>query len=419
MRTLYIECNMGAAGDMLMAALLELHDQPEDFLARLNKIGLEGVEVTLNQVDKCGIIGSQISVTVHGEEEVTQDLDHDHEHDHHHGHHHDHDDHHDHQDSHDGHHHHHSLPDIEKIIESLDISDQVKKDALAVYLLIAEAESQVHGKPLSQVHFHEVGSLDAVADIVGVSMLIEELKLDKIYASPVHVGSGQVRCAHGILPVPAPATALILKGFPIYGGSVSGELCTPTGAALLKHFVEDFREMPLMRIEKTGYGMGKKDFASANCVRAFLGSSEAESQKVLELVCNIDDMTAEDLAFAQEELLKEGALDLYLTPITMKKSRQAVKFSCMCLEEDRERFIQLIFKHTSTLGMREIISQRHLLDRRQETRETGLGPVSFKVSEGYGQKKEKIEYEDLARLAREKGLSLAQIRKILQEEGKA
>ena len=250
-------------------------------------------------------------------------------------------------------------------------------------------------------------------------MLIEELKLDKIYASPVHVGSGQVKCAHGILPVPAPATALILKEVPIYGGSVSGELCTPTGAGLLKHFAQDFRTMPLMKIEKTGYGMGKKDFSSANCVRVFLGSSQGESQRIHELVCNIDDMTAEDLAFAQEELLKEGALDVYLTPITMKKSRQAVKFSCMCKEEDRERFIQLIFKHTSTLGMREIISQRHLLDRRQETRETGLGPVSFKVSEGYGQKKEKIEYEDLARLAREKGLSLAQIRKILQEEGKA
>ena len=422
MKTLYIECNMGAAGDMLMAALLELHENPDDFLERLNKIGLPGVEVRAGAAEKCGLVGTQVSVKIHGQEEETEDLGHGHSHRHdHHGHHehshdHDHADHHEH--SHDDHHHHDhsSLHAIEHLLENLQISQKVRDHALAVYNLIAQAESESHGLPLSQVHFHEVGSLDAVADIVGVSMLIEELAPEKILASPVHVGSGQVKCSHGILPVPAPATARILKDVPIYGGGVSGELCTPTGAALLKHFVEDFIPMPLMKVEKTAYGMGKKDFASANCVRLFWGQTESNNQEVVELVCNIDDMTAEDLAFAQEELFREGALDVYLTSISMKKNRLAYKLSCMCNKDEKDKFVSLIFKHTTTLGMREIISKRHVLSRSQEERESKLGKVTYKVSQGYGQSTEKAEYEDLARLARENKLSLAQVRALLDEK---
>ena len=282
MKTLFLECNMGAAGDMLMAALLELLADKEAFLKKLNNIGLEGVKVKAEPSQKCGIMGTHISVLVGTAEAEETSIDVDitnHEHD---DHHHDHDHSHHHHDHDQDHHHdhHHNLTgmkDIEMILSKLNISDKVKKDALGVYNLIADAESRAHGRSVDEVHFHEVGNLDAVADIVGVSLLMEELAPDWVTASPVHVGSGFVRCSHGVLPVPAPATAYILLDIPSYGGKIRGELCTPTGAALLKHFVKEFGPMPLMKTKQIGYGMGKKDFEAANCVRAFLGESDGDS----------------------------------------------------------------------------------------------------------------------------------------------
>jgi hypothetical protein len=182
------------------------------------------------------------------------------------------------------------MQEIREIIGSLNLPGRVRESVMGVYGLIAEAESSVHGRPVSEIHFHEVGTYDAIADIAAVCLLMEEIAPGKVAASPVHVGSGQVRCAHGILPVPAPATALILKDVPIYGGSVRGELCTPTGAALLKYFVSEFGDMPVMRTTAVGYGMGKKDFEAANCVRAFLGEAEDRTEIVSELSCNVDDM---------------------------------------------------------------------------------------------------------------------------------
>ena len=251
-----------------------------------------------------------------------------------------------------------------------------------------------------------------MADVVAVCWLLHDLAPEQIVASPVHVGCGQVRCAHGILPVPAPATATILQGVPTYGGAVEGELCTPTGAALLKHFVQRFGPAPVMRVEKTGYGMGKKDFAAANCVRAMLGQSGSESgrETVLELCCNLDDMTGEALGFAQEQLLEAGALDVFTQPIGMKKGRPGVLLTVLCREEDRERFVGLLFAHTTTLGVREHLCARYTLERSQETAETPWGPVGRKVSTGWGVTRNKPEYEDLARIAREQGLSLEQVR---------
>lgn len=268
MKTLYLECNMGAAGDMLTAALLELHPNPEDFLSRLNALQIPGVQVVAEPATKCGINGTHVSVTVNGEEEVSEDV---HEHEHEHEHHHDHDHHHHHHHHHG--HHHAGMHDIEHIISHLELPEEVRQDVLAVYGLIAEAESHAHGKPVEEIHFHEVGTMDAIADVTAVCMLIHELAPEQIIVSPVHVGSGQVRCAHGILPVPAPATAHILRGVPTYGGSIRGELCTPTGAALLKHFADRFGNMPVLTVEKIGYGMGKKDFEAANCVRTMWGEA--------------------------------------------------------------------------------------------------------------------------------------------------
>ncbi len=290
MKTLYLDCSMGAAGDMLTAALLELHPDPAAFLEKMNGLALPGVAVTAAPCVKCGITGTHVSVAVNGEEEESVEAGtphghehrhcheeaHGHEHTHSHPHPHEHGHGHGHGEAHHSHegHSHAGMREIEHILSHLDLPEKVRADALAVYALIAEAEAKVHGRPVSEIHFHEVGAMDAVADITGVCLLLHELAPERIIASPVHVGSGHVHCAHGVLPVPAPAAAEILCGVPIYGGAVRGELCTPTGAALLKYFADDFAPLPVIKISKIGYGMGKKDFTWANCVRAMIGEAE-------------------------------------------------------------------------------------------------------------------------------------------------
>ena len=410
MKTLYIDCGMGAAGDMLTAALIELLPEPDRFAERLNGIGIPGVVFEKEQSVKCGITGTHIAVKIHGEEEnddVHERMhEHHHDHEHHHGHEHEH--HHDHHHEHE--HHHASMSDIEHIVSHIDVPEKVRNDILAVYGIIAEAESHVHGKPVTEIHFHEVGTMDAVADITAVCLLMNEIAPDEITASPVHVGSGSVHCAHGILPVPAPATAYILRDIPIYGGSIDGELCTPTGAALLKHFVTRFGDMPVMRVRSVGYGMGRKDFARANCVRVMLGDAGTAADTVAELSCNVDDMTAEEIAFAAEQLFAAGAKEVFTQPCGMKKSRPGTLITVLCDAGRSEHFAQLLFRHTSTIGVRETQAKRYVLDRREETVETEFGTVRRKISTGFGVTKVKTEYDDLARIARENDLSIADVR---------
>ena len=395
MKTLYLDCSMGAAGDMLTAALLELLPDPADFVARLNALGIPGVQFRAERSAKCGITGTHMAVTVHGEEEA------DHDHHHHHGHAHD-------------HHAHTGLHGIEHLVrDHLHLPEAVRTDVLAVYHLLAAAESKVHGVPVDEIHFHEVGTMDAVADVTAVCLLMRELCPARILASPVHVGSGQVRCAHGLMPVPAPATAELLRDIPIYGGAIEGELCTPTGAALLRYYVNQFGTMPVMRTQAIGYGMGKKDFPAANCVRALLGETEEEPDDVLELRCNLDDMTAEAIGFAAERLFDAGALDVWTVPIAMKKSRPGVMLCVLCKLSDRETLTALLFRHTATLGVRACAMTRSVLTRRTETLQTPYGPVRRKVGSGYGVEREKYEYEDLARIAAEQNLSLEEVRRTL------
>lgn len=417
MRTLYIDCGMGAAGDMLTAALLELLPDPDEFVKELNALGIPRVQFKKEPSVKCGITGTHMTVTVGGEKEESHDHHHEHmdnyshgEHEHEYDHSHDNHEHeydHSHDDHDHAHHHHSSLHDIEHIIyEHLSLPSKVQEDIMAVYRLIAEAESNVHGVPMTEIHFHEVGTMDAIADITAVCMLIDRLSPDEVIVSPIHVGSGQVKCAHGILPVPAPATAYILKDVPIYGGNVRGELCTPTGAALLKHFATGFDSMPVMKTLAIGYGMGKKDFAEVNCVRAILGETDRTGDEVCELSCNVDDMTGEEIGFAMEQLFAAGALDVYTVPIGMKKSRPGILIRIMCRKADKETMIQTVFKHTATIGIRESTLRRYVLDRHIETLETPYGPVRSKVSSGYGVERSKYEYDDLSRIAREKGISI-------------
>lgn len=277
MKTLYLDCGNGAAGDMISAALWELTENKEEFLQELNSIGIPGVKTYALPSEKQGVFGTHFRVTYNDIEETPnvlpkdaiaeltpeEDLKvhehHDHEH-HHHEHHHN--------------HHHSSLEDVRTVIGNLKVSDKVKEDAIKVYDLIAEAESHVHGTTVTQIHFHEVGHMDAIADVVCVCMLVERLAPDQIIASSMNTGTGKVKCAHGILPIPAPATSYLLHGIPIYHTGVNGELCTPTGAAIIKYFADSFGPMPVMNIEDIGYGMGTKDYDVANYFRAFIGETE-------------------------------------------------------------------------------------------------------------------------------------------------
>lgn len=491
MKTLYIECAMGAAGDMLTAALLELMPDKEAALAKLNAMGIPGVVFEAEPSAKCGITGTHMRVLIHGEEEGAVPYGHTHaqedhhehnhahahhhEHDHVHEHHHEHDHHvhthahaqedahchdsdahdHAHHHEHDAHHHtHHGMAEIRSLIAGLAVSETVKEKALAVYQSIAAAESKVHGAEVDQIHFHEVGSMDAVADVTAVCLLMELLAPEQVIVSPIHVGSGTVLCAHGRLPVPAPATALILEGIPIYGGSVQGELCTPTGAALLKTFADSFAPMPPMTVAKTGYGMGTKNFEQANCLRAMLGASftmngtgskmqtvqDAEGEntgsrgaagkdtetenpaghesRITEISCNLDDMTGEDIAFAAEHILQAGALDVFTESIYMKKGRPAVKLTVLARPEDEERLAGEIFRHTSTIGVRIHTDRRYELARRSEQRKTPLGTIEVKISEGFGVRKEKIEFASLKEIAETSGKRLAEVRAALAEEPK-
>ena len=400
MRTLYIDCSMGAAGDMLTAALLELLDDPESFLEELNRVGLHSVAVTREPSVKCGITGTHIRVNVGGAEEDEHLHDHHHDHDHHH------------------HHEHSGMHEIGHRVAHLDLPEAVRRDILAVYDLIAEAESHVHGVSVSEIHFHEVGTMDALADITAVCMLMHRLRSDRVVTSPVHVGSGQVKCAHGILPVPAPATAYILRDVPVYGGEIRGELCTPTGAALLKYFSDEFAPMPVMCVQKIGYGMGKKDFPAANCVRCLMGESgernehSDDTDSVVELQCNLDDMTGEAIGFAMDMLYEHGALEVFTTAVGAKKNRPAVLLTVLCRSEDREKFEDLIFLHTTTLGIRGIEKSRTVLQRSVVKMDTPFGEVRCKVSRGHGVQREKYEFEDLARIAREHDFSLREAEKL-------
>ena len=403
MKTLYLDLGMGAAGDMLTAALIELLPEPQKFADELNGAGVPGVRYVMERSVKCGIAGTHMSVLVNGEEEGEPE----------HGH--------EHSDGHpaekEGDHHHGNLGEIAHIVnDHMSVPEKIKKEILEVYDLLAEAESRVHCVPVTDIHFHEVGTMDALADITAVCMLIDKLAPDRIVASPVHVGAGRVKCAHGIMPVPAPATAELLKGIPTYGGGIKGELCTPTGAALLRRFVGEFGDMPVMRTEKIGYGMGKKDFETANCLRAMLGECEEQTEEITELTFNVDDMTAEEIAFATGELFEAGANEVFTLPVGMKKNRPGTLVCVLCTKEKKSVIVNTIFKHTTTIGIRENTLKRHLLRRESEIIETSLGTVRIKNSSGYGTEKSKIEYDDLARIAKENGISLREARKAIEDE---
>ena len=385
MRELFIDASRGLAGDMLSAALLELFDDPAAMVERLNAIGIPGIEFRLEKATSYSIAGSQLRVEYLGEEE-----------------------------GHETHHanHHRSLGDISEIIAGLTLSDALKEQVLAVYRRIAKAEAKVHGTEVELVHFHELGAMDAVADITAACCLVDALGVSRVTASPVCTGYGSVRAAHGVMPVPAPATAQLLEGVPCYAGNIEGELCTPTGAALIRHLTDAFGQSPAMTPLADGYGIGHKDFGQLSCVRVILGEAE---EAIIELCCNVDDMSPEAVGFAIEELLRHGAPDAWYEPIGMKKTRPGLLLCCLCREAQRDEIVRLLFKHTSTIGIRETLCRRYVLKRGEDILSTPYGPVRRKVSDGYGVERRKDEFEDLSRIAREKDLSLSELKELLHD----
>ena len=385
MRELFIDASRGLAGDMLCAALLELFDDPTEMLVRLNSLGIPDVEYRLEKTSSYSIAGSRLHVEYLGAEEGRSEP----------------------------HLRHRSLDDIEEIIDTLFLPDASKDKVRAVYHAIAEAEAKVHGTVYSLVHFHELGAMDAVADISAACYLLNALQVDRVTVSPVCTGYGSVQAAHGILPVPAPATARLLERIPCFAGDIEGELCTPTGAALVGHLADGFGQMPAMTPIAEGYGLGQKDFGQFSCVRAVLGETE---ESIVELCCNVDDMSPEAVAFAIEELHRGGAVDAWYEPIGMKKNRPGLLLCCLCREERRDEIVRLVFKHTSTIGIRESLCRRYVLKRKEEIVTTPFGPIRRKTSSGYGVERSKFEYDDLARTAREQDLSLSELEERLHDD---
>ena len=367
MKIAYLDCYSGIAGDMLLGALIDAGVPADALRAEIAKLGLEGVEVQAEKCVRRGITGTDVKV-------VTG---HDHAHRH--------------------------LSSIVKMIEGSDVTDRAKERAVTIFRRLGEAEAAIHGVPIEKVHFHEVGAVDAIVDIVGACIGLDLLGVEKLYCSALNLGSGTVRAAHGVMPVPAPATAALVKGLPTYSDGPAVELTTPTGAAILSTLAEGFGAMPAMAISSVGYGAGDKDFPDrANMVRVVVGdiSDATESTEIFVIEANVDDMSPEWAGYVRGQLLEQGALDVTLTPAFMKKDRPGYQIQVLAKPDDRDRLGDLLLAETTTLGIRYYPAQRRVLERSWKTVSTIYGDVRVKVASESGLIRNFApEFEDCKRLA--------------------
>lgn len=364
MKVLYYDCFSGISGDMHLGAMIDLGIEPEYLLGELAKLSLSGeYTIDIQKGIKNGICGTQVKVILTN----------------HHW------------------HHHRTFKDIEAIITQSALDEKIKKRSLAMFWCIAEAEAKIHGKTPLEVHFHEVGAVDSIVDIVGAAICLEALHVEKIIASKVELGGGFVKCAHGIIPIPAPATLAILKNIPITLGRVNFETTTPTGAAILATNVEVFDAKLDFRVEKIGYGLGERTFEIPNVLRVMLGDIDASSllhDEIL-LETNIDDMSPEILAYAQERLFEAGALDVFTTAIVTKKNRLGVKLSVLCPVEIEAKIIDVMLQETTSIGLRRQVVQKIALERKTQCIETCFGTISLKcVYQNAKMLRYKAEYEE-------------------------
>lgn len=444
-RVLHYDCSAGISGDMNLAALIDLGVPPSWVEEQCALLDLPGFHIVVEKAEKSGLWGTK--VTVH-DNPAHEGQGHKHEHAHEHAHPHSHDHsghahehlhehgttehahehgHHTHEvhEAHDHGHHHHehrSFADIRTLIERSRLPESVKQRATGIFAVLAEAEGQVHGKTPDEVHFHEVGAVDSLIDIVGAAICLDYLKPDRITSTSVELGSGTVRCAHGVLPVPAPATLLLMKGLPSSIGGTDHEATTPTGAAIMKTVVDEFNPTLSGTCVATGLGIGHRDSSRRpNVLRASLWDTEETSavsvESMIELSANIDDMTAEHLAHLTGCLFEAGAVDAWQEAVYMKKGRLGTKVCALVSSGNKAAVLNAFFRHTSTLGIREQEIRRHALARGEYTRETPWGQVRIKTVEGEF-RREKVEYEDVSRIARENHLTIREVTEGCREENR-
>lgn len=377
MKLIYFDCFAGVAGDMILGALVDAGVPLDQLSAELAKLNVAGFKLAANKAVKNGVSGTKIDVIT--EEQKT----------------------------------HRHLRDITEIIDKSDLSDTVKTRSVQIFQTLADAEAKVHNTTPEKIHFHEVGALDAIVDIVGSVIGLQLLGVDEVYASRIHVGTGFVECEHGKIPLPAPATLEILHGVPTFSTGIKSELTTPTGAAILKTLVKEFGPMPAMTIDATGYGAGTRDLEIPNLLRAVLGNTKAgdfETDQVTVIECNLDDMTGEHLGYVFQQLLEAGALDVWFTPIQMKKNRPATLLSVLSANNDADRMIEMILAETSTLGVRVQRMERRKLEREIITVSTTYGDVRVKVCRmGDRVRNFAPEYDDCKSLAQSNDVPFADI----------
>jgi uncharacterized protein (TIGR00299 family) protein len=435
MKVLHFDCYAGISGDMALGAFVDLGVDPGELRAALGALGLSGWKLDFVRDERCGIAGTRAIVELEDQPHELHDHGHQHEHDHEHehGHQHEHDHQHEHGHQHEngreGEHPHNSWKEIRRLIEHAELAAGAKSRALDIFSRIAAAEARAHGVMEDEVAFHEVGAMDSIIDIVGAAVCLDLLKPERITCSEVELGGGEVKCAHGILPVPAPAVRLLTTGMPVRTGGFNKEMTTPTGAAILASCVDEFIAGPCsFRPLATAYGIGTRKMDKPNVLQLSWRDVAAPAAKpdepwareeLLLLEANIDDMTGEALGFLMERCFESGALDLTFTPLTMKKSRPGVAAAVLCRGENADALRETLFRHSTTIGFRETTVSRLSLKRELKTLRGGFGSAQEKiVSMGGGKTRSKIEYEDRARLAREQGVSLDEAEAVIRGAAK-
>lgn len=407
-RSLYLECNSGISGDMTVAALIDAGADRELLEKVLASIPAKGFSTKISRVNKNGIDCADFDVILDPHHE-----NHDHDMEYLFGH--THEENHSHQEErkhHEHHNEHRNLSDVLEIISRTEMPETAKKLAEKIFRIIAEAEAKAHGKPLEEVHFHEVGAIDSIVDVIAMSVCFESLKVNKVFVPCLCEGSGSIRCQHGILPVPVPAVLNIAEayGLPLKIMEEKGEFVTPTGAAFVAAVMTDKTLPETFIIKKTGLGAGKRSYEKPSILRAMLIESDEENQdSICKLETNLDDCTGETLGFVMEELFSAGARDVHFIPCQMKKNRPGFVLTVICSEKDRSRMEEIIFRNTSTIGIRRVQMQRTVLKREEKVLKTKLGEVRVKTVEVEGKKRVKPEYEDMAQLARKTGKSLNEV----------
>jgi uncharacterized protein (TIGR00299 family) protein len=393
-KTLYFDCFSGASGDMILGALIDLGLPLDDLRGALGSLGAGLAEVSATRVLRAGVSATKFHAHAAHEHDHPPAQDHSHPHDHQ----------------------HRSLEEIAALIGRSALSTEAKARAVHLFERLAEAEAAIHAIPVDRVHLHEVGAIDSIVDIVGAVYGLEQLGADRIVSSPLNVGGGTVRCAHGVFPVPAPATARLLAGVPVYSGDVQMELVTPTGALIVTGYAESYGPLPPMTIARIGYGAGERDpTRHPNVLRMFVGDSAETGQahRVVEISCEIDDMNPQLFGPLMDNLLRSGALDVFYMPVQMKKNRPGTLVTVLSQAEDREKLTGILFAETTTIGVRYQEMMRECLERAIETVQTPVGAVRFKIARSAGRVSNALpEFDDLARIAADRAMPIKDVQAI-------